>query len=162
MLTRPALRQASSLTLRQLTHASKPTSAFHTTPRPFGLKESDNGTPSLPPALAENEDQPANQSQDRDNLGAVYEAEKDDQVASTKEGVAKWKGELASNSEASVRLPRLILIIGNDMLVFGDVMLMRQVKADRGEVESDGKDMKEMQEKTKDLPNREGFVNKTQ
>lgn len=39
---------------------------------------------------------------DRDELDAVYEAEKDDQVMNSKEGKARWKGELASNSEASV------------------------------------------------------------
>lgn len=37
-----------------------------------------------------------------------------------------------------------------------------QVKADRGELESDARNMNEMQQKTKDLPNRPGFVNKSQ
>lgn len=41
---------------------------------------------------------------DRDDLNNVYEAEKDDQVKSSKEGKARWKGELASNSEAFVCL----------------------------------------------------------
>lgn len=40
---------------------------------------------------------------DRDDLADHYEAQKEDQLKSTKEGKAKWKGELASNSEASVR-----------------------------------------------------------
>lgn len=41
-------------------------------------------------------------------------------------------------------------------------MTVNQVKADRGEIESDGRDFDEMQRKTKDLPNRGGPVNKTQ
>lgn len=73
----------------------------------------------------------------RDELDAVYEAEKDDQVMNSKEGKARWKGELASNSEASV-------------------------KADRGELESDGRNMNELQDRTKHLPNRSGPVNKSQ
>lgn len=41
-------------------------------------------------------------------------------------------------------------------------MSVNQVKADRGELESDARDFEEMQKKTKDLPNREGPVNKSQ
>lgn len=39
---------------------------------------------------------------DREGLPEYYEAQKDDQVKSSKEGKAKWKAELASNSEAEV------------------------------------------------------------
>lgn len=39
---------------------------------------------------------------------------------------------------------------------------MQQVKADRGEVDSDDKNFGAMQERTKGLPNRDGPVNKTQ
>lgn len=39
----------------------------------------------------------------RDDLPEHYEAQKEDQLKSTKEGKAKWKSELASNSEADVR-----------------------------------------------------------
>ncbi|RHZ60244.1 hypothetical protein CDV55_101769 [Aspergillus turcosus] len=91
-------------------------SAFHNSTARLGLKESDRN---------------------RDNLDEFYEAEKQDQLKSAKEGKAKWKGELASNSEASV-------------------------KADRGEIDSDDKDFESLQSKTKDLPNRSGPVNKTQ
>lgn len=42
-------------------------------------------------------------SADRDDLPDHYEAQKEDQLKSTKEGKAKWKAELASNSEADVR-----------------------------------------------------------
>lgn len=49
---------------------------------------------------------------DRDNLDAVYQAEKDDQVMSSKEGKARWKGELASNSEASVGYTAVYLRAG--------------------------------------------------
>ncbi|KAF4290724.1 hypothetical protein KXV50_001247 [Aspergillus fumigatus] len=91
-------------------------SAFHNSPARLGLKESDGN---------------------RDDLDSYYEAEKEDLLKSTKEGKAKWKGELASNSEASV-------------------------KADRGELDSDDKDFQSLQSRTKDLPNRSGPVNKTQ
>ncbi|GFF42170.1 hypothetical protein IFM61606_01858 [Aspergillus udagawae] len=91
-------------------------SAFHNSAARLGLKESDRN---------------------RDDLDSFYEAEKQDQLKSTKEGKAKWKGELASNSEASV-------------------------KADRGELDSDDKDFESLQNRTKDLPNRSGPVNKSQ
>lgn len=39
---------------------------------------------------------------DRDGLPEYYEAQKDEQLKSAKEGKAKWKHELASNSEAEV------------------------------------------------------------
>ncbi|KAL4893520.1 hypothetical protein BDV59DRAFT_177533 [Aspergillus ambiguus] len=96
----------------RLVQAAKPLpytaiSSFHTSSFRPGLKESDHN---------------------RDDLHNVYEAEKQDQLKHTKEGKAKWKQELASNSEASV-------------------------KADRGEVDSDSKDFNEMQKKTKHLPN---------
>ncbi|KAE8380163.1 hypothetical protein BDV26DRAFT_290721 [Aspergillus bertholletiae] len=86
------------------------TSTFHTSSLRPGLKESD---------------------QNRDDLHITYEAHKQDQLKSTKEGRGKWKQELASNSEASI-------------------------KADRGEADSDGQDLKDLQEKTKHLPNQEG------
>ncbi|OJJ51165.1 hypothetical protein ASPZODRAFT_12004 [Penicilliopsis zonata CBS 506.65] len=73
----------------------------------------------------------------RDNLGTYYEAEKQDQLKSTYQGKAKWKQELASSSESSV-------------------------KADRGEIDNADSDFSKMQAKTKDLPNRSGPVNKTQ
>lgn len=46
MFTR-ALRPT-SLTVREWTNLTNPMSAFHSTPRPSGLKESDNSTPSSP------------------------------------------------------------------------------------------------------------------
>ncbi|KNG83856.1 hypothetical protein ANOM_007640 [Aspergillus nomiae NRRL 13137] len=92
------------------------TSAFHTSPLRSGLKESDHN---------------------REDLHITYEEHKQEQLRSTKEGKGKWKQELASNSEASV-------------------------KADRGELDSDGHDLKDLQEKTKHLPNQEGPGSKTQ
>lgn len=41
-------------------------------------------------------------------------------------------------------------------------LTVQQVKADRGEIESDDKTFEAMQNKTKNLPNRQGPVNKTQ
>ncbi|KAJ9209696.1 hypothetical protein DTO166G4_8686 [Paecilomyces variotii] len=73
--------------------------------------------------------------QNRDELDKEYEAQKQEQLRSTKEGKAKWKQELASNSEASV-------------------------KADRGEIDSNQETIDKLQEGTKNLPNREGPVNK--
>ncbi|KAJ5165930.1 hypothetical protein N7492_006226 [Penicillium capsulatum] len=97
-------------------YAPATSSSFHSTAIRAGLKENDK---------------------DREGLSEHYEAQKDDQVKSSKEGKAKWKAELASDSEADV-------------------------KADRGEIDSNGENIGEMQEKTKHLPNREGPVNKTQ
>ncbi|RMJ21938.1 hypothetical protein PHISP_07187 [Aspergillus sp. HF37] len=90
--------------------------SFHTIRPSYAIKESDTN---------------------RDNMNEVYEARKDDQVVSSKEGKARWRDDLASNSEADV-------------------------KADRGEIETDDKTFQAMQDKTKNLPNREGPVNKTQ
>lgn len=42
------------------------------------------------------------------------------------------------------------------------MQLSPQVKADRGEVDGDDEYFEAMQSKTKDLPNRQGPVNKTQ
>ncbi|KAE8150583.1 hypothetical protein BDV25DRAFT_154071 [Aspergillus avenaceus] len=92
------------------------TSAFHTSSLRPGLKESDHN---------------------RDDLPETYEAEKQDQLKNSKEGKAKWKQELASNSEASV-------------------------KADRGDLDGDGPDMAELQKQTKHLPNRGSPANKAQ
>lgn len=97
-------------------YAPATSSPFHSTAVRGGLNESDK---------------------DREGLPEYYEAQKEDQLKSSKEGKAKWKAELASNSEA-------------------------EVKADRGEIESQGDTIEQMQEKTKHLPNREGPVNKTQ
>ncbi|KAI2814270.1 hypothetical protein CBS63078_9355 [Aspergillus niger] len=108
--------RATTLRLSRPAYAYTSAAALHTSiPRP-GLKESDHN---------------------REDLGSIYEAEKHDQLKSTKEGKAKWKQEIASDSEASV-------------------------KADRGEVDSDDKNFGAMQERTKGLPNRDGPVNKTQ
>ncbi|RWQ93906.1 hypothetical protein C8Q69DRAFT_508266 [Paecilomyces variotii] len=89
-------------------------SPFHSSAARSALKESD---------------------QNRDELDKEYEAQKQEQLRSTKEGKAKWKQELASNSEASV-------------------------KADRGEIDSNQETIDKLQEGTKNLPNREGPVNK--
>ncbi|PWY79065.1 hypothetical protein BO83DRAFT_376547 [Aspergillus eucalypticola CBS 122712] len=111
-LSRPAFAYTTTTT----TSPAAAVAALHTSiPRP-GLKESDHN---------------------RDDLANIYEAEKHDQVKSSKEGKAKWKQEIASDSEASV-------------------------KADRGEVDSDDNNFSAMQERTKGLPNRDGPVNKTQ
>ncbi|KAB8233793.1 hypothetical protein ETB97_012241 [Aspergillus alliaceus] len=83
------------------------TSTFHTSSLRPGLKESDHN---------------------RDDLPNHYEEAKQEQLKSTKEGKAKWKQELASNSEASV-------------------------KADRGEADTEGQDVGDLQEKTKHMPN---------
>ncbi|PYH90265.1 hypothetical protein BO71DRAFT_361861 [Aspergillus ellipticus CBS 707.79] len=83
-------------------------SSLHTTAPRRGLKESDH-----------NRD---------DDLGSHYDAHKHEQLKSTKEGKAKWKQELASNSEASV-------------------------KADRGEVDHEDKDFGSLQERTKGAAN---------
>ncbi|RAH74009.1 uncharacterized protein BO66DRAFT_434998 [Aspergillus aculeatinus CBS 121060] len=92
------------------------TSALHTSAPRAGLNESDRN---------------------RDDLDKIYEEHKNDQLKHSKQGTAKWKQELASNSEASV-------------------------KADRGDIDSDDKDFATLQERTKGLPNRAGNVNKTQ
>ncbi|PWY72206.1 hypothetical protein BO94DRAFT_539330 [Aspergillus sclerotioniger CBS 115572] len=114
----PSIR--TTTTLRPSTFAlTRPTTIYaslHTSIPRRGLKESDHN---------------------REDLASIYEAEKHDQLRSTKEGKAKWKQEIASDSEASV-------------------------KADRGEVDSDDKSFGAMQERTKGLPNRDGPVNKTQ
>ncbi|EAW14439.1 uncharacterized protein ACLA_074760 [Aspergillus clavatus NRRL 1] len=119
-------------------------SGFHSSPARAALNESDHSSfspssSSAPRQSPSEEMELANSSPptDRDNLDSYYEAEKQDQLKSTKEGNAKWKGGLASNSEASV-------------------------KADRGEVDSDDKDFSSLQDRTKGLPNRSGSVNKTQ
>ncbi|KAE8349662.1 hypothetical protein BDV28DRAFT_160313 [Aspergillus coremiiformis] len=89
------------------------TSTFHTSSLRPGLKESDHN---------------------REDLHNTYEAEKQDQLRRAKEGNAKWKQELASHSEASV-------------------------KADRGEIDGDEQSLEELQEKTKPRPNRKGPLN---
>ncbi|KAF9882936.1 hypothetical protein FE257_004871 [Aspergillus nanangensis] len=91
-------------------------SSFHSTTARHGLKESDHG---------------------RDDLHNIYEAEKQDGLRNTREGKGKWKQELASNSEASI-------------------------KADREEIDTDGMNFEEMQRKTKNMPNQNGSGNKTQ
>lgn len=84
--------------------------------------------------------------QNRDHLGEEYEAQKQDQLRSTRAGRARWKQELASNSEASV-------------------------KADRGEIDtvdttplggsgSSSIDAMMQQGTTKDSSKREGAANK--
>ncbi|KAJ5610945.1 methyltransferase domain family protein [Penicillium lagena] len=72
----------------------------------------------------------------RDDLPNFYEAQKNNQVENAKNGKAKWNAELASVSEADV-------------------------KADRGEIESTDKSWLEMQERTKNMPNRKAPVHKT-
>ncbi|PYI06756.1 hypothetical protein BO78DRAFT_314731 [Aspergillus sclerotiicarbonarius CBS 121057] len=101
---RPTISLTTTLTRPTFIYASLHTSI----PRP-GLKESDHN---------------------REDLASIYEAEKHDQLKNTKEGRGKWKQEIASDSEASV-------------------------KADRGEVDSDDKSFGAMQERTKGLPNRD-------
>ncbi|KAJ5246383.1 hypothetical protein N7468_001366 [Penicillium chermesinum] len=78
--------------------------AFHTANVRQSLKESDKT--------------------DRDDLAEYYEAHKEEQLKSTKEGKGKWKHELASNSEA-------------------------EVKADRGELDPEDKGFQQMQEDVK-------------
>ncbi|KAF7592929.1 hypothetical protein BBP40_012251 [Aspergillus hancockii] len=82
-------------------------STFHTSSIRPGLKESDHN---------------------REDLHNHYESEKQEQLKSSKEGTNKWKQELASNSEASV-------------------------KADRGDLDEDASSL---QEKTKNIPNQGG------
>ncbi|KAL1998853.1 hypothetical protein VTN02DRAFT_5487 [Thermoascus thermophilus] len=71
----------------------------------------------------------------RDGLHEEYEVHKQDQLRSSKDGRAKWKQELASNSEASI-------------------------KADRGEIDASQSSIESLQQATKDLPNRDGPVNR--
>lgn len=66
---------------------------------------------------------------DGEELKEFYDAEKKNQLKNSEEGKGEWKQSLASNSEASV-------------------------KADREEVQSDAKDPRGMQERTKGLPNK--------
>ncbi|KAJ5811640.1 hypothetical protein N7474_007941 [Penicillium riverlandense] len=73
----------------------------------------------------------------RDDLPNFYEGQKKDQVKNHKEGKAKWSAELASNSEADV-------------------------KADRGEVDTDDKAFQAMQERKKNVLNGKGPLNKPQ
>ncbi|CAL5873361.1 uncharacterized protein PFLUO_LOCUS7633 [Penicillium psychrofluorescens] len=73
----------------------------------------------------------------RDDLPNYYEAHKEEQVKNAEKGKGKWSSELASNSEA-------------------------EVKADRGEIESDDKTFEGMQERTKNLLNGKGPLNKPQ
>ncbi|KAL4923981.1 uncharacterized protein BDV17DRAFT_295886 [Aspergillus undulatus] len=67
--------------------STRATSAFHTSAARSGLKEDNHG-------------------QNREELSNHYEAEKQDQIKSQKEGRAKWNQNLASNSEASVKADR--------------------------------------------------------
>ncbi|PKY05489.1 hypothetical protein P168DRAFT_288953 [Aspergillus campestris IBT 28561] len=76
-------------------------SPLHTTAARPGLKESDHN---------------------RENLDVHYEEEKEEGLQRKREGRGQWKGELASNSEASI-------------------------KADRGDLDSE--DITTLQEKTK-------------
>ncbi|KAJ5178329.1 uncharacterized protein N7500_001028 [Penicillium coprophilum] len=62
--------------------------------------------------------------QNRDDLATYYEAQKQQVLKGIKEGTAKWKYELASNSEADV-------------------------KADRGELDDEDVSFEEWQQKTK-------------
>ncbi|PLB51096.1 hypothetical protein P170DRAFT_474644 [Aspergillus steynii IBT 23096] len=97
---------APRLALRPAYASTTLASPFHTSSVRPGLKESDHN---------------------RDELHNIYEQEKEDTVKSSKEGKAKWKQELASNSEASV-------------------------KADRGDLDGEEPDLKDLQNKTKHLP----------
>lgn len=97
------------------TTTTSPAAALHTSiPRP-GLKESDHSESSpvhIPPTNSSQPEVSSNMIQnqpDRDDLANIYEAEKHDQVKSSKEGKAKWKQEIASDSEASVGFTQLIL-----------------------------------------------------
>lgn len=72
--------------------------SFHTIRPSYAMKESDVSM--LPPSR--HTQRLANTDQDRDNMDAVYEERKDDQVISSKEGKARWRDDLASNSEAGV------------------------------------------------------------
>ncbi|KAK1142705.1 hypothetical protein N8T08_007336 [Aspergillus melleus] len=104
------------LALRPISASSASvTSPFHTSSVRQGLKESDHN---------------------REELHKVYEASKEEQLRSTKEGKAHWKQELASNSEASV-------------------------KADRGDLD-EHVDLKDLQNKTKHLPNEQDASKKGQ
>ncbi|KAJ5587108.1 uncharacterized protein N7459_002873 [Penicillium hispanicum] len=106
--------RASARQLLQASYAVPATaSAFHGTAVSSSLKESDRN---------------------REDLPEHYESHKEHQVKTSKEGQAKWKAELASNSEADV-------------------------KADRGELDSES-NFEQMQKGTKHLPNREEPVNK--
>ncbi|KAL1971297.1 hypothetical protein VTN77DRAFT_249 [Rasamsonia byssochlamydoides] len=70
-----------------MTGSLRPVSAsgFHSSSARLSLKESDRN---------------------RDDLEKEYEASKEENLRSVKEGKAKWKQELASNSEANVKADR--------------------------------------------------------
>ncbi|KAJ5697910.1 hypothetical protein N7488_011594 [Penicillium malachiteum] len=89
--------------MARLSNVIPATSSLHTTAVRRSLKETDKS---------------------RDNLSSHYEAEKADQLKRTKEGTAKWREGLASNSEADV-------------------------KADRGDLDADCKDFQQTQERLK-------------
>ncbi|KAI9035629.1 uncharacterized protein KD926_003198 [Aspergillus affinis] len=72
----------------------------------------------------------------REDLHNIYESSKEEQLKSTKEGKAHWKQELASNSEAFI-------------------------KADRGDLDGEV-DLKDLQHKTKHLPNEKDASKKGQ
>lgn len=99
-----------SLSLRSLRTArlAVPRS-FHTIRPSYAMKESDVSM--LPPSR--HTQLLANTDQDRDNMDAVYEERKDDQVVSSKEGKARWRDDLASNSEADVCPLTLVGFIGS-------------------------------------------------
>ncbi|KAJ5740308.1 hypothetical protein N7493_000180 [Penicillium malachiteum] len=102
MTSLASLRMASGRLVR-LSNVIPATSSLHTTAARRSLKETDKS---------------------RDDLSSHYEAEKADQLRKTKEGTAKWREGLASNSEADV-------------------------KADRGDLDADCKDFQQMQEQLK-------------
>ncbi|KAJ6113534.1 hypothetical protein N7523_006851 [Penicillium sp. IBT 18751x] len=100
--------RAGSRRAMQTSYTIPRTPAFHTSAVQRTLKESDKN---------------------RDDLSNIYEAEKEQQLKSTKEGKASWNQDLASNSEADI-------------------------KADRGETGAEDKSFEEMQEKSKQMLNR--------
>lgn len=111
--------RANSRRVMQSSSILPSTSSFHTTAARRTLKESDESscpyipdTFQPPTSIQDPRTNAMAASADRDDLPNIYEAQKEDQVKSSKEGKAKWKGELATNSEADVWFPFSIFLLG--------------------------------------------------
>lgn len=155
-----SVRATSRSTLRP-TYAlsSHSSSAFHSSAIRPTLKESDKSK--LPSSSTSNSQ--LTLPLDRDDLPNYYEAHKEEQVKNAEKGKGKWSSELASNSEAEVSPSFLFLLSMGCLRIKANTnWLNQQVKADRGEIESDDKTFEGMQERTKNLLNGKGPLNKPQ
>lgn len=108
-----AIRTSSRHLLRTGQTLPSASSAFHTTVAQQGLKENDKSESRHCCSLSQKTHLArimrlkgtiltSHPSTDREGLPEFYEAQKHEQLKDSKEGKAKWKQELASNSEAEV------------------------------------------------------------